>query len=139
MTNGQPSTLLSTIGEDRFDEIRSRIGSTRTRSCEASRWLVVPECRKGLGPEIVAASGAIAQWLSLQTVFVLAGTRQKQDRALIRMGARPAPALPPFPSEIFDDDLRVLYFRVFDPSEWMTKQIIKMTSMLKLDELCSPM
>ena len=38
LTNGQQSTLLSTIGKDRFEEILSRIGTTRTRSCEASRW-----------------------------------------------------------------------------------------------------
>lgn len=88
LTDGQPSALLSTLGKDRFEEILSRMGTTRDRTCEASRWLVVPECRKGLGLRIVAASWAIAQWLSFETAFVLAGTRQKQDCALIRMGAR---------------------------------------------------
>ena len=138
LTDSQPSALFSALGKDRFEEILSRMGTTRARTCEASRWLVVPECRKGLGTRIVAASWAIAQWLSLEAAFVLAGTRQKQDCALIRMGARAIDGLPLFPSDTFDDDLRVLYFDVSHPSDWMAKQIDQMTSMLKLEELRQP-
>ena len=52
----------------------------------------------------------------------------------MRMGARAIDGLPLFPSETFDDDLRVLYFDVSHPSDWMAKQIVQMTSMLKLEE-----
>jgi len=130
---GHPTTASSVLGEDRFNEILSTMGVTRDRACEASRWLVVPECRKGLGPGIVAASWAVARWLSAKTSFVLAGTRQKQDRALTRLGARAVDGLPLLRSEIFDDDLRLLYFDVATPSPWMEKQIAELTGALKLD------
>jgi Acetyltransferase (GNAT) domain len=132
MANGRPSTVTSTIGEDRFDRILRDIGTTREQTCEASRWIVVPEYRGKLGPRIVAASWAVARWLSVEIAFVLAGTRQGQDRALVHMGARAISGLPLFPAEVLDDDLRLLYFDVSHPSESMRKQMLEIATVLNL-------
>jgi N-acyl-L-homoserine lactone synthetase len=130
--NSGPSAIVSTVGEHRFDRILRDIGTNPEQTCEASRWIVVPEYRGRLGSRIVAASWAVARWLSIEIAFVLAGTRQKQDRALIRMGARPVSGLPLFPSEVFDDDLRLLYFDVSHPPESMRTQMLEIATVLNL-------
>ena len=57
----------------------------------------------------------MARWLCMEVAFVMAGTRQKQDLALTRMGARPLNAVPFVRSEVFDDELRLMYFDVLRP------------------------
>lgn len=132
----QPSTVASTVGPERFDRILSEIGTVRERTCEASRWLIVPECRgHGLGALIVAASGAVVRWLTLDGVFVLAGTREHQDKALIRLGARAMPDLPLFSSPVFDDELRLLYFEAAHASQAMEKKVSETAKLLKLDSM----
>jgi hypothetical protein len=49
-------------------------------------------------------------------VFVVAGTRDHQDIALMRMGARPVNGIQTVSSELFDDDLRLLYFDMIRPT-----------------------
>jgi hypothetical protein len=44
--------------------------------------------------------------------FAMAMTQQKQDLALIRMGARPVTGFPPVRSPITDDELRLLCFKM---------------------------
>ena len=82
------TAVVSTVGERRFEAILADLGTTRERTCDASRWIVDPEYRGRLGPNMVAATWAVASRLSAEFAFVLAGTRNHQDVALIRMGAR---------------------------------------------------
>jgi hypothetical protein len=123
---------LIAIGEERLASILWDLGVTRERACEASRWVVVPEFRGELGPRIVAASWAVARWLSMDVAFVMAGTRQRQDLVLIRMGARPVRAVPLVRSEIFDDELRLLYFDVLQPRPIMRLQMDEAATALHL-------
>jgi hypothetical protein len=130
--------VAGTIGGQGFEAILEQLGTNPEQVCEASRWAVVRECRGLLGRQIVVAAWAVARRLSFPTALVLAVTCQKQDLALIRMGARPVPGLRLFPSTISNDQCRLLYFDVWHPSEWMEKQITEMTDALKLGYLPPP-
>jgi hypothetical protein len=55
--------------------------------------------------------------------FVMASMHQKQDLALIRMGARPVSGLPPVRSPITDDELRLLCFNVPQPPPSMRQHM----------------
>jgi Acetyltransferase (GNAT) domain len=132
LANIRCGLVSSAIGEERVITLLRELGTTRERACEASRWVVVPEFRGELGPRIVAASWAVARWLDMDVAFVMAGTRQKQDMALARMGARPVNAVPLLRSEVFDDELRLLYFDVLRPSEVVRLQIDEATAALDL-------
>jgi Acetyltransferase (GNAT) domain len=133
LTDIQSGPIASVIGAQRFDRILWDLATTRERACEASRWIVTPDCRGRLGPQIVAASWALARWLSVEIAFVLAGTRDKQDVALVRMGARAISGLPVFPATLFDDELRLLYFNVMHPSEPMQRQMNEAAAALNLE------
>jgi hypothetical protein len=119
-----------------FDFILSDLGVTKDKVFEASRWVVLPEFRGKLGRTLVAASWAVGCWLSMQLAFVLAGTRESQDVALIRMGAHPLRGIPLIPSQTFDDDLRLFYFDT-NPSEVMRRQMDQAAVALKLESLSS--
>ena len=128
----QSGVVSSAIGEELITTLLHELGTTRERVCEASRWVVVPEFRGELGSRMVAASWAVARWLSMEIAFVMAGTRQKQDLALARMGARPVTAVPLLGSEVFDDELRLLYFDVSHPAESMRKRMDEEAAALDL-------
>jgi hypothetical protein len=132
---GSPaSTVESSLGTEAFEGLIAEIGTTRDHTCEASRWIVTPEFRgRGLGFHVVAASWAVARWLGMRTAFVSAGTRERQDRALIKMGAHPVLGLSLTHSQVFDDELRVLYFDVVKPSDSMIHWIDRMTMALGLE------
>jgi hypothetical protein len=127
----------SALGKQGFRDLLSRLGAERERTCEASRWMVAPEYRRrGLGFYIVAASWAAARWLGLETAFVMAGTRDKQASALVKMGAQPVPGTPLLHSRRFDDDLCLLYFDVLHPSESMRRWTGEAMTVLGLE--CLP-
>ena len=132
---GSPVSMMeSWFGTEPFERLIAEIGTTRDHICEASRWIVTPEFRgRGLGFHVVAASWAVARWLGMQTAFVSAGTRERQDRALIKMGAHPVMDLPLTHSSLFNDELRVLYFDVLKPADAMIHWIDRMTTMLGLE------
>jgi hypothetical protein len=130
--------IASIIGRQRFDQILQDLGTHRERTCEASRWVVVPECRGVLGPSIVVAAWTVARWLRLEKAFVLACTCKKQDVALTRMGAHAINDLPLVRSVISDDKFRLLYFDVADASESMERRIDEMAKVLNLDFSCFP-
>jgi hypothetical protein len=75
----------------------------------------------------------------MDIAFVMAGTRQKQDLALIRMGARPVSDIPLVRSEVFDDELRLLCFDVPQPSQSMRNQMDEAADALHLASLASPL
>jgi hypothetical protein len=125
------STIENAVGEQQFQNILRDLGTTRERTYEASRWTVVPECRGELGPRMVAASWVVARWLDAEVALVLAGTRQKQDLALVRMGAHPVRGLPLLVSEVFDDELRILYFDVPHPPQAMLRSMAEVSHLLR--------
>ena len=133
-----PTSLLtgfiaSTIGRHRFEAILREFGADRVGVCEASRWVVAPECRGTLGSRIVAASWTAARWLSYEKAFVLACTCQKQDLALIRMGAHAINGLPLFASGFSHDQFRLLYFDVVHASDFMENKIAGMKNALDIN------
>jgi hypothetical protein len=130
--------VSSFIGEERFASLLRGMGMSRERVCEASRWVVLPEFRGELGRRLVAAIWAVTRWLLMEGVFVMAGTRQKQDLALIRMGARPVSEVQLAPSQVFDDELRLLFFDVLQPPESMRRRIDSAGVALRLPRLVSP-
>jgi hypothetical protein len=132
------SMVDSTIGEQLFDNVLRGLGTSRRRAGEASRWIALPEYRGELGRSVVAATWAVARWLSIDVTFVLAGTRRRQDIALSRMGARPVSGLRVFPSRTFDDELRLLYFDVARPSLAMLEHMDRAAEALGLWSLIPP-
>ncbi len=135
LTQGTCGVVEETLGTDGFETMLAAIGATRGRTSEASRWIVAPEFRGGsLGFHLVAASWALGQWLGAQIGFVAAGTRNRQDTMLIRMGAR-STNLPKVHSEEFDDELHILHFDVQRPSRSMISWIEHMNLALGLELL----
>jgi hypothetical protein len=51
----------------------------------------------------------------------------------MRAGGRPVPGLGLFPSELFDDDLRIFYFDVSRPAKTLRPLIDEMTVVMKLE------
>jgi predicted GNAT family N-acyltransferase len=120
----KPGYVSSFLGQRRLEAILHDLGTTPEFSCEASRWIVAPDCRNlGLGPRVVAASWSLARSLGMHTAFVLAGTRYGQDRMLCRMGAQRVSGVASFPAGVIDDDLRLLYFNVAAPTMMIRKKM----------------
>jgi hypothetical protein len=130
-----PGFISSTIGAEKLHPILRTLNTDEAHACEASRWVVVPEFRGRLGSWMVAASWAIARWLCYDIALVLACTCQKQDLALVRMGAHAVEGLPLFPSHISDDRLRLLYFDVRNPANFMRAKIADAARTLYLDQI----
>ena len=128
------STVVSSTGPDHVGNLLHRRNVMPDDACEASRWVVEPDFRKlGLGLHVVAASWAVAQWLGVKLAFVMAGTRDRQDRMLMRMGAHAVDDLAAVRSELYDDDLRLLYFDVAHPTSTMIGLINASTRALSLE------
>jgi hypothetical protein len=68
----------------------------------------------------------------MDIAFVMAITQQKQDLALIRMGARPVSGFPPVRSPITNDELRLLCFNVPQPSQAMRQHMDEAATALHL-------
>jgi hypothetical protein len=134
LSPGVRGVVESILGEERFRSILSKIGEAAETTSEASRWMVVPELRgHGLGFHLIAASWAVARWLCVRTVVAAAGSRDSQDRMLIKLGAHSVDAVPLVPSEEFDDELHVLHFDIQNPSLAMVRWVDRMTTALGLD------
>ena len=120
--NRSDSAIVSALGRERFDQVINKMGVDPQEVCEASRWIVHPLYRKsGLAWKLVGTSWAVARCLGTKFAFVMAGTRDCQDSALARMGARPVEDAPMIISEIYDDVLRLLYFDVTKPNASMRR------------------
>jgi predicted GNAT family N-acyltransferase len=136
--NRPDSAIVSAIGDRRFEEVMNRMGVNPKEVCEASRWIVRPLYRKsGLAWQLVATSWAVARWLGVKFAFVMAGTRDGQDSALARMGARPVDDVPKIMSEIYADVLRLLYFDVANPNASMRRAANIMVNMFGFECLDS--
>ncbi len=134
LSPGVRGVVESTLGEDRFRGMLTEIGAAAETTSEASRWMVVPELRgHGLGFQLVAASWAVGRWLGVRTGFVAAGSRDKQDHMLMKLGAHSVDAVPLIPSDEFADELHVLHFDVQNPSPYMVRWVDRMMNALGLD------
>lgn len=132
LTHGTRGVVEHTLGTDGFERMLATIGASRGITSEASRWIVAPEFRGGsLAFHLVAASWAVGQWVGAKIGFVAAGTRNRQDTMLMKMGAR-STNLPLVRSEEFDDELHVLHFDVQHPSDSMICWIEHMNTALGL-------
>jgi hypothetical protein len=131
---GVHGVVQSTVGDDHFRRLLDDIGETPQSTSEASRWMVAPEFRgHGLGFHIVAASWAVGRWLGGRVCLAAAGSRDNQDRMLMKLGGRPVDTIPLIPSEEFDDELHVLHFDLQQPSDMMVRWVDHMTTALGLD------
>jgi GNAT superfamily N-acetyltransferase len=134
LSPGVRGVVESIWGEARFRCILAEIGEPAETTAEASRWMVVPELRgHGLGFHLIAASWAVARWLGVRTVVAAAGSRDSQDRTLVKLGARSVDAVPLIPSDEFDDELHILHFDIQNPSLAMVRWVDRMTTALGLD------
>jgi hypothetical protein len=132
LEHARDSMIAGALGHDTFGAILRDLGMAGGRICEASRWMVMPGFRGQLGRSLAAGLWAASRGLSMDWAIALAGTRDRQDAALIRMGGCPVPSLPTIPSPDFDDELRMLYFNLARPSELMRKQMDEAASMMNL-------
>lgn len=127
LSNAQCGVVASSIGEERLASLLQSKGVNLERTCEASRWVIRPEFRGDLGARLVAATWAVAQWLSMEMAFA-----RKQDVVLIQMGAQPITEFPRVPSQVFDDELRLKCFDVPHPPESMRRHIAEAVAALHL-------
>jgi hypothetical protein len=90
-----------------------------TEIAEIGRWVVDPEYRAtnldlGLSIQLAAASGALARALGKVSgglrgyVICAAGTKDRQDVVLTRIGLARVPGINPVNSEDYKDDVRIL-------------------------------
>lgn len=134
LTDLRTSTVAKLIGEQQFDAILQDLRVTAAETFEGSRWTVVPEFRQhNLGRSIFMLSWFVGRALGMKGAFLLAGTRDSQDKALCRLGARPVDRCPLIPAPKFSDDLRLLYVDVAHPSDTTLRRIHDATARLSLN------
>lgn len=122
------------LGREWFNQMLSDLNTKLYQTCEVSRLVVVPEHRNGiLGLRLGAGIWATARWLGLCTLIAAVGTREHQDLIYMRAGGRPVPGLGLFPSELFDDNLRIFYFDISRPAKTLRPLIDEMTVVMKLE------
>jgi hypothetical protein len=128
------------LGRERFEKLLCELGTTRERTGEIGRWMVVPEHRgrNRLSFRLVAAAWAVGRRLGHHFGIATVGTRDGQDLALIRVGGRPAPGIEPTPAPIFDDAVSVVCFEAWGTTESMNVLIDEMGGLLSLDHVRLP-
>jgi hypothetical protein len=105
------------LGEKTFSEMLHKLGAQRTETIEIGRWIVHPAYRASGRPavQLAAASAALAITLGngslVKRGFVLcsAGTGDRQDLMLARIGLAAVPVTKPIKCDKFKDTLRVMY------------------------------
>ena len=130
--------ITSAIGNERFDGVLRRFEIRHNGACEGARWIVLPEYRGTLGRRLVTATWAVSLWLGLDSVYVLSGTREHQDVALARLGARAVEGIALCSTPRFDDDLRLMRFNVGTPPQALVPGINDAAVALNLGGLPSP-
>lgn len=128
-----PGYLATMLGQRRLEGILSQMGAAWGTTCEASRWIVALEFRnQGLGPRVVAGGWIVAQILGMHRGFVLACTRDSQDKLLCRMGAKPVDGIALVPARVINDSLRLLYFDASNPAYITQRRMDRSTIPLDL-------
>jgi hypothetical protein len=122
LTGGGPPCLTEMLlGEKRFSQMLRGMGKHRDNTIEIGRWVVDPALRisrslaPGIAAQLAAGAGALAFALVDKSEFVdgvaifSAGSQDKQDLMLSRLGLRPVLGIEPVPSAEYDDVIRVMY------------------------------
>jgi N-acyl-L-homoserine lactone synthetase len=115
-----PACLTEKIlGEKMFSQMLRTLGARRDEIVEIGRWVVDPDyCAKnrdfGLSVQLAAASAAVANALGKASraehgfAICAAGTKDRQDRMLTRLGMAPVAGIGPVYCEKYRDDISVL-------------------------------
>jgi Acetyltransferase (GNAT) domain len=117
--NGPLCVTERILGERTFSQMLQTLDARRTEIIEIGRWIVDPGYRAtkrdlGLSIQLVAASGALAKALGEASgdlrgfVICAAGTKDRQDMLLTRVGMVPVSGIGPIYCEDYKDDVRIL-------------------------------
>ena len=117
ISNGFSCVTEQILGEKTFSEMLHKLGARRTETVEIGRWIVHPAYRAGGRPavQLAAASAALAITLGNGSlaqrgiVVCSAGTGDRQDLMLARIGLAAVPTTEPIKCDEFKDDVRVMY------------------------------
>jgi Acetyltransferase (GNAT) domain len=122
LTAGGPPCLTEMLlGEKQFSQMLHGMGKHRDNTIEIGRWVVDPALRisrnlaPGIAVQLAAGAGALAFALVDKSEYVdgiaifSAGSQDKQDLMLSRLGLRPVSGIEPVPSAEYDDVIRVMY------------------------------
>jgi len=121
------------VGRDRFEQVLGEIGASRRHTVEVGRLAVRADRRaRGLGGLLSAAAWALSRHLGCRTVVAPAGTADGQDRMLAKIGLRPVPGIETRRSELFADEVRVMYAPLEQPTDGFRSCIDQMARTLDL-------
>jgi hypothetical protein len=117
LASGPPCLAEAISGEQPFSNMLSTLGVERVNAVEIGRWIMHPAYRAGGRPAVLLAAGAAAVAIRLGNgsvaqrgvVVCSAGTRDRQDLMLRRIGLVNAPHSEPVEYEPYRDRLQVLY------------------------------
>jgi len=115
-SNGFSCVTEQILGEKRFSEMLHKLGAQRTQTVEIGRWIVHPAYRASGRPavQLAAASAALAITLGNDSlvqrgiVVCSAGTGDRQDLMLARIGLAVVPATEPIKCDEFKYTVRVM-------------------------------
>lgn len=126
----------SLLGAEGFDLALGAVGSDRESTVDAGRWVARNErCQHPIGVQLVAAGWAYLLHSGFKTAISVAGTRNGQDRLLSMAGLEPIVGLAPIRSELFDDDLRIMYANLARPNRGFAGLIREMAQAIGIDGL----
>jgi Acetyltransferase (GNAT) domain len=116
VSNGFSCVTEQILGEKTFSEMLHKLGAQRTETVEIGRWIVHPAYRASGRPavQLAAASAALAITLGngslVQPGIVVcsAGTGDRQDLMLARIGLTAVPTTEPIKCDEFEDKVRVM-------------------------------
>lgn len=107
------------LGENQFSQMLRTLGAQHNEIVEIGRWVVDPEYRAinrdfGLSIQLAAASAAVASEIGNASgnergfAICAAGTRDRQDKMLIRLGMSPVSRIGTVYCEKYCDNINVL-------------------------------
>jgi N-acyl-L-homoserine lactone synthetase len=117
VSSSLPCLTEKLLGKQTFSEMLCNLGAKRREIVEIGRWIVEPAYRASGRPgiQLAAASAALAITLGngllfQRTIIVCsAGTRDRQDLMLARIGLSAVPAAEAIKCDEFKDYVRVMY------------------------------
>jgi predicted GNAT family N-acyltransferase len=112
VSRSEPGVTERLLGADRFEGIFGELLVSRAKCGEVGRWIVKPaHQRSGVGRKLLAATFAVARHLGLHEIVATVGTKDGQNRALVRIGvgAVPVPGVEPFYADPFSDRVVVMH------------------------------
>lgn len=126
---------LGMIGElfdqDALGSIIRDMNLTPSDCVEGSRWIVAP-CARGtaIGRQLLVSLWAVGRWLRRKCLFGAVGTRDGQDKMILRAGGKRTPGTTPFAVEEYNDELSLMYFDLGDPPRAVATALPAVESLL---------